>query len=72
MNPDRSLTERLRREIETDGDKLTDLHVWRLGPGHLGAVLSVATAGDRGPADYRRRLRDFPTLSHVTVEVHSL
>ena len=72
MNPDQTLTERLRREIETDGDHLTDLHVWRLGPGHLGAVLSVTTAGGRGPEDYRSRLRHFPSLSHVTVEVRAV
>jgi cation diffusion facilitator family transporter len=70
MNPDRVLTERLRQEIETDGDRLTDLHVWRLGPGHLGAVLSVVTGTNRGPEDYRQRLRHFASLSHVTVEVH--
>lgn len=69
MNPDRPLTERLRAEIEADGDRLTDLHVWRLGPGHLGAVLSVITAHNRKPEDYRERLRHFSTLSHVTVEV---
>jgi cation diffusion facilitator family transporter len=69
MNPDRQLTERLRQELEADGDKLTDLHVWRLGPGHLGAVLSVVTGRDRGPDDYHRRLRHFASLSHVTVEV---
>jgi cation diffusion facilitator family transporter len=69
MNPDRVLTERLRQAIEADGDRLTDLHVWRLGPGHLGAVLSVATGKDRRPEDYRARLRQFATLSHVTVEV---
>lgn len=69
MNPDRVLTERLRQEIESDGDKLTDLHVWRLGPGHLGAVLSVVTGNNRRPDDYRQRLRQFASLSHVTVEV---
>jgi Co/Zn/Cd efflux system component len=69
MNPDRDLTERLRREIEVDGDRLTDLHVWRLGPGHLAAILSVATAGNRRPDDYRQRLRHFSALSHITVEV---
>lgn len=72
MNPDQTLTDRLRREIETDGDRLTDLHVWRLGPGHLGAVMSVTTSHDRQPEDYLRRLRQFPTLSHITVEVHPL
>ena len=69
MNPDRVLTERLRQEIEADGDRLTDLHVWRLGPGHLGAVLSVVTGLNRSPEDYRARLRRFVSLSHVTVEV---
>ena len=69
MNPDRQLTERLRQEIEVDGDRLTDLHVWRLGPGHLGAVLSVVTGKNRRPEDYRARLRRFASLSHVTVEV---
>jgi len=71
MNPDRQLTETLRRDIEADGDQLTDLHVWRLGPGHLGAVLSVVTGTGRQPEDYRSRLRRFPALSHVTVEVRT-
>jgi len=69
MNPDRQLTETLRQEIEADGDRLTDLHVWRLGPGHLGAVLCIVTGKDRRPEDYRAQLRRFPSLSHVTVEV---
>jgi cation diffusion facilitator family transporter len=69
MNPDRQLTERMRQEIEADGDQLTDLHVWRLGPGHLGAVLSVVTGQNRSPDDYRKRLRHFASLSHITVEV---
>jgi cation diffusion facilitator family transporter len=69
MNPDRQLTEQMRQEIETDGDRLTDLHVWRLGPGHLGAVLSVVTGQNRKPQDYRDRLRHFASLSHITVEV---
>jgi cation diffusion facilitator family transporter len=71
MNPDRQLTETLRREIESDGDRLTDLHVWRLGPGHLGAVLSIVTAKNRCADDYRLRLRRFSALSHVTVEVRA-
>jgi cation diffusion facilitator family transporter len=71
MNPDRQLTEKLRQEIEADGDRLTDLHVWRLGPGHLGAVLSVVTGKGRRPEDYRARLRHFTALSHVTVEVQA-
>jgi len=69
MNPDRIMAERMRAMIETDGDRLTDLHLWRLGPGHLGAIVSVATERQRGPDYYRRLLDRFCSLSHVTVQV---
>ena len=69
MNPDRGMAERMRAVIETDGDQLTDLHLWRLGPGHLGAISSVATQRQRGPEFYQSVLRRFRSLSHVTVEV---
>jgi len=69
MNPDRAMTERMRAVIEIDGDRLTDLHVWRVGPGHLAAVLSVETCQERGPDYYQSQLRRFRSLSHVTIEV---
>jgi len=69
MNPDRSMAERMRAMIESDGDRLTDLHLWRLGPGHLGAILSVATERQRGPEYYQSLLHRFRSLSHVTVQV---
>jgi cation diffusion facilitator family transporter len=69
MNPDQDMAERMRTVIEVDGDRLTDLHLWRLGPGHLGAILSVATTSPRGPTYYRHLLERFSALSHVTVEV---
>jgi cation diffusion facilitator family transporter len=69
MNPDRGMVERVRATIERDGDRLEDLHLWRLGPGHLGAILSVVTTKPRDAGHYRRLLRHFRNLSHVTVEV---
>jgi cation diffusion facilitator family transporter len=69
MNPDRKLSDQIRKTVEASGDVVTDLHVWRLGPGHLGAILSVAAAGPRNEAYYRARLASFPALSHVTVEM---
>jgi cation diffusion facilitator family transporter len=71
MNPDRAMAERMRALIETDGDRLKDLHLWRLGPGHLGAILSITTSKQRDPDHYRRMLDRFRTLSHVTVEIES-
>jgi cation diffusion facilitator family transporter len=69
MNPDRTMEKRMREAIEIDGDRLTDLHLWRLGPGHLGAILSVSTSRHRDPSYYRRLLDRFRSLSHVTVEI---
>ena len=71
MNPDRGMAEKVRAAIERDGDRLEDLHLWRLGPGHLGAILSVATTKQRDPDYYRRLLDRFRSLSHVTVEIET-
>jgi cation diffusion facilitator family transporter len=69
MNPDRGMAERIRALVEADGDRLTDLHLWRLGPGHLGAIVAVATQRPRGAVYYQSLLKRFRTLSHVTVQV---
>ena len=70
--PDAAMAAKLKATIESEGDQVVDLHLWRLGPGHLGAIVSVATSAQREPAHYRQRLADFPDLSHVTVEVQHL
>jgi cation diffusion facilitator family transporter len=69
VNPDPSLAARLREILEPDGDTLADLHVWRLGPGHLGAIVCVETASDRGAADYRRKIGAIAEFAHLTIEV---
>jgi cation diffusion facilitator family transporter len=70
MMPDPNMAENIRMAIERDGDRLCDLHLWRLGPGHIGAIVSIATVLPRAPAFYRERLASFRSLSHVTIEVH--
>jgi cation diffusion facilitator family transporter len=67
--PDEATRERVRRTIEMDGDRVVDLHLWRLGPGHLAAVLAIATSKPRDATFYRGRLSSFACLSHITVEV---
>jgi cation diffusion facilitator family transporter len=69
MNPDPRMTDMVREAIESDGDRLVDLHLWRLGPGHLGALVSVQTDKSRDCTFYRERLKNYAALSHVTVEV---
>ena len=70
MTPDADMAENIRMAVERDGDRLCDLHLWRLGPGHVGAIVSVSTTAPRAPAFYRERLTAFRALSHVTIEVH--
>jgi len=67
--PDRGLAETVRQRLEAPGDEVTDLHLWQLGPGHKGAVISVATASPQPPSTYKARLADIEGLCHVTVEV---
>jgi cation diffusion facilitator family transporter len=69
VNPDKGMAEKVRQVIEGEGDQLVDLHLWRLGPGHLGAIISIITKQARGPGYYRARLAGFQSLSHVTIEV---
>jgi cation diffusion facilitator family transporter len=69
MNPDRRMADHLRQAIESEGDRIADLHLWRLGPGHFGAIVSIVTPSARSEADYRARLARFHSLSHLTIEV---
>ena len=59
----------IRSRIETGGDRITDLHVWRVGPGHSAAIVALVTSSSRDAEDYKARLADLDSLAHVTVEV---
>jgi cation diffusion facilitator family transporter len=71
MNPDHNLASNIRDAIECEGDALADLHLWRLGPGHLGAILSVVSQPGRSSDYFRTKLTRFRSLSHVTIEVQT-
>jgi cation diffusion facilitator family transporter len=60
----------IRAALEAGGDdRVTDLHVWRVGPRHLAAIVSVVTRTPRAPEHYKERLRAFEDLAHLTVEI---
>ena len=69
--PDSRLAQGLRATIESDGSTLTDLHLWRLGPGHLGAIVSVCPKEARSADYYRAKLARYTALSHVTIEIQA-
>lgn len=71
---DSEVPEERRRQIcqviETEGDnRVADLHVWRVGPEHLAAIVAVVTRHPRPPAYYKRLLEPQADLAHLTVEV---
>ncbi len=68
--PDKSLADRIRQTLEQGGDRLTDLHLWRVGPGHMAVIVSLVSDRPSAPEHYKVKLAGLAQLSHVTVEVH--
>jgi cation diffusion facilitator family transporter len=68
-NPSPGLASEIRAAIEATGDSVRDLHLWRLGPGHLGAIVSIGARPGRDEAYFRERLARFEALSHLTIEI---
>ena len=65
------LTLAIRRKIETRGhNRVSDLHVWRIGPHHHAATITILTHHPESPEHYKALLSEFDELSHITVEVH--
>ncbi len=67
-NPSPELTEEIRTRLQSDGERLLDLHLWRLGPGHHAAIVVIEAKAPLAAEAYRARLAGLPGLSHVTVE----
>jgi cation diffusion facilitator family transporter len=67
--PNRVLGDAIRGRLEIGHDRLADLHVWRLGPGHHAAIVSLVSDTPQPVEAYKARLVDLHGLSHVTVEV---
>jgi cation diffusion facilitator family transporter len=67
--PDQWLAAAMRERVEVGGDRVADLHLWRIGPSHNAAVITVVSDGPRTPDHYKQRLAGLPGLSHLTVEV---
>jgi cation diffusion facilitator family transporter len=68
---DPGLSDEIRNFLQSElKARIPDLHLWRLGPGHRGLIVSLvspdAVSAEAIKATLRRR---YPDLSHVTVEV---
>lgn len=61
----------VKKLIESKSDnRVADLHLWRVGPRHLAAIVCVVTHDPREPSHYRALLRERGDIVDVTIEVH--
>ena len=69
---DTHVAEEVRDFIEGPGDaRITDLHVWKIGPEAHAAIIGVASNDPAiDAAEVRRRLGPVHELQHVTIERH--
>ncbi len=58
-----------RIEAESD-NRVSDIHVWRVGAESLSVILSIVTHHPQPPEHYKELIRDFDEVAHVTVEVN--
>ncbi|WP_191060291.1 CDF family Co(II)/Ni(II) efflux transporter DmeF [Geminicoccus harenae] len=69
MMPDEALAQRITSALEQGDDRVTDLHLWRVGPGHMAAIVALVSDQPQPPAHYKAKVAHLRQLSHVTVEV---
>jgi cation diffusion facilitator family transporter len=71
VRADEKLEKIIRARLEAGDDRVTDLHLWQVGPGHRAVLVSLVSDHPKEPAAYKKRLRGLKGLSHVTVEVET-
>jgi cation diffusion facilitator family transporter len=67
---DPAMARDIKALVETElGGQVFDLHLWRLGPGHHGLIVSVA--GNQTDVERLKQVLGarYPSLSHITVEL---
>lgn len=63
--------EQVRELVEADADnRVVDLHLWRMGSQHIGAIVALVTHYPQLPEHYKRLLSSMPEIAHMTVEVN--
>jgi cation diffusion facilitator family transporter len=61
----------VRKSVEgASSDRVTDLHVWRIGHGLYSAELAVVTHDPQPPQHYKALIPPTLNVVHATVEVH--
>jgi cation diffusion facilitator family transporter len=71
-NVNQKAIDEIRAIIESDSDnRISDIHVWQVGPHHLSAIISIITHFPKAPEHYKGLLANYDEISHLTVEVNT-
>ncbi len=62
----------VRSTVENGSDRITDLHIWQVGPGHYSVIASIASEAPKTVSEYKEVLDHIDHVSHTTVEVHKI
>ena len=71
MSSDQELAARIKTRLELGADRVADLHLWRLGPGHNAVIATLVTDRPQAASTYKSRLAGVSSLSHITIEVEA-
>ena len=67
---DGDVRDEIRAAIEAEADnRVADLHIWKVGPHHLAAIVTLVTHYPEPAENYRKLLTRFDQLKHITIEV---
>ena len=69
IQPSIEVAAHIRCALELGSDRVADLHLWRVGPGHHAVVATIVSHAPQAPKAYKERLATIPRLSHITIEV---
>ena len=64
------LLSKITQCIEDDNNKITDLHLWSIGPNIYSVIISVVARTPQPPEYYKDLIPSSLGLVHLTVEVH--
>lgn len=70
QGPDELLADVSERIEAVDDNRVSDLHIWSIGPGIYAAAITIVTHTPKSTSDYKEVLKALPSIVHTTVEVH--
>lgn len=69
---DAKMAMRVHHAVEDRDARVSDLHLWSIGPGIQAAIISLVAHDPHPPAVYKKRILEHcPSLAHVTIEIHT-